>query len=121
MTKPTIPAVVDAIAGVKFPDFILTLYISHFSILKLLTLKLDVAYMNSTCPFELSSFSNSLILKSEEILLKSGIFKLIASFLTFPYLSYCFLILASISSYFFFFFNFLSSFNSYLFIVYFLL
>lgn len=96
MTKPTIPTVVDAIAGVKFSEIILTLYISQFSILKLVALKLYVAYMNLTCPFELSSFSNYLILK--RILLKSGRFKLIASFLSFPYLSFCFLILASISS-----------------------
>jgi hypothetical protein len=63
VTKPTIPTDVDAIAGVKFPETILTLYISQFSILKLVALKLYVAYMNLTCPFELSSFSNSLILK----------------------------------------------------------
>ena len=105
MTKPTIPTDVDAIAGVIFPEIILALYISQFSILKLVALKLDAAYINSTCPFELSSFSNSLMLKSEHILLKSGRCKLIASFLTFPYLSFCFLILASISSNFFFFFN----------------
>jgi len=78
-TNPIIPAVVVAIEGVIFPDIVLTLYISQFSILKFVALKFEAAYKNSICPFELSSFSNSSILKILEISIKLGSFILYAS------------------------------------------